>query len=214
MADALASGASVLRDVGVQVPLRPPCDESRHRGQMSRVMGYRTPRPWAGAFVLVGPAVVVGSDAVAGDELLAGFADGGEAGECRDPSRPDARAAGLVDDTASAEEVMPGAVSRLQPLLGPFAHHCFRFSGRAVAAHSRDSARVAGGSAVVADDRWRGGRTSQCGPRRWARSVASAMPPVQGSPCPGSTTVASVSRSAARDFRACALSAVAAPETI
>jgi Domain of unknown function (DUF4352) len=30
MADALASGASVLRDVGVQVPLRPQCDESGH----------------------------------------------------------------------------------------------------------------------------------------------------------------------------------------
>src|ERR1700744_5651316 len=40
MADALASGASVLRDVGVQVPLRPQCDESghgpHHRSQIPR----------------------------------------------------------------------------------------------------------------------------------------------------------------------------------
>ena len=33
MADALASGASVLRDVGVQVPLRPQCDLSGDPGQ-------------------------------------------------------------------------------------------------------------------------------------------------------------------------------------
>jgi hypothetical protein len=47
MADALASGASVLRDVGVQVPLRPPCDESGSvtdlvatgRGVFPRVIG-------------------------------------------------------------------------------------------------------------------------------------------------------------------------------
>jgi hypothetical protein len=47
---------------------------------MSRVIGYRLPRPSAGAFLLVAPVVVVGVDAVAGDEMVAGFADDGDGG--------------------------------------------------------------------------------------------------------------------------------------
>jgi hypothetical protein len=42
---------------------------------MSRVIGYRLPRPLAGVFLLVAPVVAVGVDAVTGDELVAGFAD-------------------------------------------------------------------------------------------------------------------------------------------
>ncbi|SIP65203.1 hypothetical protein BN9982_170048 [Mycobacterium tuberculosis] len=46
MADALASGASVLRDVGVQVPLRPPyCETSRDR---HRRRNGRHGRGWNG----------------------------------------------------------------------------------------------------------------------------------------------------------------------
>lgn len=43
MADALASGASVLRDVGVQVPLRPPQDEATNSQEFVAsffVVGY------------------------------------------------------------------------------------------------------------------------------------------------------------------------------
>ncbi|EEN86653.1 hypothetical protein RHOER0001_5599 [Rhodococcus erythropolis SK121] len=43
MADALASGASVLRDVGVQVPLRPPQDEATNSQELVAsffVVGY------------------------------------------------------------------------------------------------------------------------------------------------------------------------------
>ena len=43
MADALASGASVLRDVGVQVPLRPPQDEATNSSEFVAsffVVGY------------------------------------------------------------------------------------------------------------------------------------------------------------------------------
>ncbi len=76
MADALASGASVLRDVGVQVPLRPQCDESRHRLQMSRD-GLQIPRPSAGVFLLVAPVVFVGVDGVAAQDVVAGFAEDG-----------------------------------------------------------------------------------------------------------------------------------------
>ena len=45
---------------------------------MSRVIGYRFPRPLAGVFVLVAPVVVVGVDVVAGDKLVVGFADDGD----------------------------------------------------------------------------------------------------------------------------------------
>lgn len=38
------------------------------------------PRPSAGVFLLVAPVVVGGVDAVAGDELIAGFADDGDGG--------------------------------------------------------------------------------------------------------------------------------------
>jgi hypothetical protein len=44
---------------------------------LSRVIGYRSPRPSARAFLLVAPVVVVGVDVVAGDELVGGFGDDG-----------------------------------------------------------------------------------------------------------------------------------------
>src|SRR5258705_1917497 len=46
MADALASGASVLRDVGVQVPLRPQIrDEASHRLRVTRLDFFGTATP-------------------------------------------------------------------------------------------------------------------------------------------------------------------------
>lgn len=45
---------------------------------MSRVMGYKIPRPSAGEFCLVGPVVVVEVDTLAGDEVMARFADDGD----------------------------------------------------------------------------------------------------------------------------------------
>jgi hypothetical protein len=50
-------------------------DESRH--------GLQIPRPSAGVFLFVAPVVAVGVDRVAGDELIAGFADDGD-GVCGD----------------------------------------------------------------------------------------------------------------------------------
>ena len=47
---------------------------------MSRVIGYGLPRPSAGVFLLVAPVVAVGVDVVAGDEVVAGFADDGDGG--------------------------------------------------------------------------------------------------------------------------------------
>jgi hypothetical protein len=49
MADALASGASVLRDVGVQVPLRPHCDVSGHRNRSEPSFVVAAVRRGAGA---------------------------------------------------------------------------------------------------------------------------------------------------------------------
>jgi hypothetical protein len=43
-------------------PLAPPRHESSHGLHMSRVIGYRSPRPSAGAFLLVAPVVAVGVD--------------------------------------------------------------------------------------------------------------------------------------------------------
>ncbi len=61
MADALASGASVLRDVGVQVPLRPPkCDEV----QISPAIGR-------GSLFDGAPVVSLGVDAVAAEDPAA-----------------------------------------------------------------------------------------------------------------------------------------------
>src|SRR5271163_4942802 len=52
MADALASGASVLRDVGVQVPLRPQkCVVSGHRAHVSWTafsVWFVVGSPWSG----------------------------------------------------------------------------------------------------------------------------------------------------------------------
>jgi hypothetical protein len=47
---------------------------------MSRVIGYRSPRPSAGAFLLVAPVVAVGVDVLAGDELVAGCGQDGDGG--------------------------------------------------------------------------------------------------------------------------------------
>jgi transposase len=47
---------------------------------MSRVIGYRTPRPSAGVFLLVAPVVAVGVDVVAGDGLVVGLGDDGDGG--------------------------------------------------------------------------------------------------------------------------------------
>jgi hypothetical protein len=47
---------------------------------MSRVIGYRSPRPSAGAFLLVAPVVAVGVDVVAGDELVVGCGQDGDGG--------------------------------------------------------------------------------------------------------------------------------------
>ena len=47
---------------------------------MSRVIGYRTPRPSAGVFLLVAPVVAVGVDVVAGDGLIIGLGDDGDGG--------------------------------------------------------------------------------------------------------------------------------------
>ena len=46
--------------------------ESRH--------GLQIPRPSAGVFVLVAPVVAVGSDAVAAEDAVVGFADDGDGG--------------------------------------------------------------------------------------------------------------------------------------
>src|SRR5580698_3819834 len=45
---------------------------------MSRVIGYRSPRPSAGASLLVAPVVAVGVDVVAGDEPVVGLGDDGD----------------------------------------------------------------------------------------------------------------------------------------
>jgi hypothetical protein len=60
--------------------LPPLCDESSHGLHTSRVIGYRSPWPSAGAFLLVAPVVAVGVDVVAGDELVGGFGDDGDGG--------------------------------------------------------------------------------------------------------------------------------------
>jgi hypothetical protein len=49
-------------------------------GYTSRVIGYGLPRPSAGVFLFVAPVVAFGVDCVAGDELVAGFADDGDGG--------------------------------------------------------------------------------------------------------------------------------------
>ena len=55
---------------GVRFPQVAPCDESRHGLHLSRVIGYRSPRPSAGVFLLVVPVVAVGVDGVAPDQNL------------------------------------------------------------------------------------------------------------------------------------------------
>jgi hypothetical protein len=60
MADALASGASVLRDVGVQVPLRP------HKKQFDKLSGLRS-------------SVHGGRSARGDDAVVVGVDDGGSA---------------------------------------------------------------------------------------------------------------------------------------
>ena len=45
---------------------------------MSRVIGYREPRPFGRGFLLVGPVVSVGVDVVVGDRVVARFADHGD----------------------------------------------------------------------------------------------------------------------------------------
>src|SRR5271163_3337343 len=47
---------------------------------MSRVIGYRSPRPSAGVFLFVAPVVFVGVDVVAAQDVVAGFADDSDRG--------------------------------------------------------------------------------------------------------------------------------------
>jgi hypothetical protein len=75
------------RRSGVRIRMHDSCDESSHGLHLSRVIGYRSPRPSAGAFLLVAPVVAVGVDVVVGDELvgcLGDDVDGGGADQDED----------------------------------------------------------------------------------------------------------------------------------
>ena len=86
---------------------------------MSRVIGDSLPRPSAGVFLLVAPVVAGGVDAVAGDELVVGFADDGDgSGSDQDQCRgvgvgsPDAELVELAAVTCAAfqEAIKSGAL--------------------------------------------------------------------------------------------------------
>jgi hypothetical protein len=63
------SGYFCVLVLGVRIPLAPPCDEG-HGLHMSRVIGYKSPRPAAGVLLLIAPVISVWVDVVARDEVV------------------------------------------------------------------------------------------------------------------------------------------------
>ena len=74
-------------------------------------MGCMSPRPSAGAFLLVSPVAAVGVDVVAGDETVAGFADDGD-----DSSVSPGEKSQFVPERSVREKRLPWDRSACSPL--------------------------------------------------------------------------------------------------